>query len=76
MVFPLDNFLESVIEEVKLICKNSPNAIKNTLFSIFSSDNDKAFRIESDLFRDSFKHDDSNIGLSAFLKKEKPKFRK
>ena len=75
MVFPSDNFLQSVIEEVKSICQNSPNAIKNTLFSIFSFDNEKSFTIESELFRDSFKHDDSKIGLSAFLKKEKPKFK-
>tara|TARA_B100000941_G_scaffold14011_1_gene8583 strand:+ start:31245 stop:32063 length:819 start_codon:yes stop_codon:yes gene_type:complete len=75
MVFPLQNFLLSVIKEVKSFCQNSPNAIKNTLFSINSSDNGESYTIESDLFRDSFKHEDSSAGLSAFLKREKPKFK-
>ena len=75
MVFPLENFLSSVIKEVKSFCQNSPNAIKNTLFSINSSNNDESYKKESNLFRDSFKHEDSSIGLSAFLRKEKPEFK-
>ena len=75
MVFPLENFLQSVIKEVKSFCKNSPNAIKNTLLSINSFNNDDPYKKESNLFRDSFKHEDSSIGLSAFLRKEKPKFK-
>jgi len=75
MVFPLENFLSLVIKEVKRFCQNSPNAIKNTLFSINSSNDDESYRTESDLFRDSFKHEDSRIGISAFLRKEKPKFK-
>ena len=75
MVFPFENFLSSVIKEVKSFCQNSPNAIKNTLISINSSNNDESYKIESDLFRESFKHEDSRIGISAFLRKEKPKFK-
>ena len=75
MVFPLENFLSLVIKEVKRFCQNSPNAIKNTLFSINSSNDDESYRTESDLFRDSFKHEDSSIGLSSFLRKEKPEFK-
>ena len=72
MVFPFENFLSSVIKEVKSFCQNSPNAIKNTLILNNSSNNDESYKIESDLFSESFKHEDSRIGISAFLRKEKP----
>ena len=59
---------------MNVINKNSPNAISNTLSAIYYGNFEEGYQNEANLFKNSFKHNDSKIGLKAFIDKNKPKF--
>ena len=59
---------------MNVINRNSSNAIANTLSSVYYRNNDDGYRNEAELFKESFKHNDSKIGLNAFVNKDKPQF--
>mgnify|MGYP001241402015 FL=1 len=69
-IFDQDKLIHDALNIAMKINENSSNAISNTLSSILSNDYEK----EAQLFRDSFKHNDSKIGIDAFLNKNKPNF--
>ena len=72
-IFDQDKLIDKVLKIAMVINRNSSNAITNTLSSI--SNNIVAnYENEAQLFKESFEHNDSKIGLEAFLNKEKPKF--
>ena len=73
-LFEKDLLISKVLEIANVINQNSPNAIANTLSSIYYDNNDKGYQNEAELFKNSFKHDDSKIGLKAFVNKVKPQF--
>ena len=57
-----------------VINQNSPNAISNTLSSVYYGKNSDRYQNEAELFKKSFEHNDSKIGLNAFVNKKKPDF--
>ena len=72
-----NNLIEESLSYFKTIVYNSPNALCLTIQSVnygFNQSFEESLNYESQLFREAFKHSDSEIGLSAFLKKEKPRF--
>ena len=72
-----NNLIEESLTYLKSIISNSPNALDLTIEALNYGLNNSlvdSLEYESQLFRDSFKHNDSKVGLSAFLKKEKPQF--
>ena len=73
-IFNQDTLIKEVLTIANIINQNSPNAITNTLSSIYYKNIRQGYNKESKLFKDSFKHNDSKIGLKAFLNKEKPEF--
>ena len=73
-IFNQDNLIDEVINLTSVINRNSPNAIANTLSSIYYKDSKEGYNNESKLFKDSFQHNDSKVGLTAFVNKSKPQF--
>tara|TARA_B100000579_G_C22844198_1_gene863412 strand:- start:3224 stop:4039 length:816 start_codon:yes stop_codon:yes gene_type:complete len=73
-IFNQEDLIDEVMKITYVINRNSPNAICNTLSAIHNKDLDDDFQKEAQLFKESFKNNDSRIGLEAFLNKEKPKF--
>jgi len=72
-----DNLIEQTLTYFKSIIFNSPNALNLTIKALNCGLNDSfenSLENESRLFRDSFNHNDSKVGLKAFLNKEKPQF--
>ena len=72
-----NNLLVEVFNVCCKINQNSPNAISNTLKSVYEGsgvDINRALSLESDYFKKSFEHKDSTFGFNSFIKKEKPKF--
>ena len=72
-----NNLIGESLTYLKSIISNSPNALNLTIQALNYGLNNSlvdSLEYESKLFRDSFKHNDSKVGLSAFLNKEKPQF--
>lgn len=73
-IFDNDILIDEVMKLMNLINQNSPNAITNTLSALYSKDSEENYENEANLFKNSFKHNDSKIGLKAFINKTKPQF--
>ena len=73
-IFDQDNLIDEVMNLTRVINQNSPNAISNTLSSVYYSASEEGYDNEAKMFKDSFKHNDSKIGLEAFVNKDKPQF--
>ena len=73
-IFDQDKLINQVMEIAMKINQNSSNAIAKTLSSVFSGNIGIDYENEAELFKQSFKHNDSKVGLSAFLNKSKPIF--
>tara|TARA_Y100000994_G_scaffold243037_1_gene240805 strand:+ start:234 stop:1049 length:816 start_codon:yes stop_codon:yes gene_type:complete len=73
-IFNQEDLIDEVMKITFVINRNSLNAISNTLSAIYNKDLKDNFQKEAQLFKDSFEHNDSRIGLKAFLNKEKPEF--
>ena len=73
-IFDNDTLIDEVMNLMNVINQNSPNAISNTLIALYSKDFEENYENEAKLFKDSFKHKDSKIGLKAFINKNKPQF--
>ena len=73
-IFDQDNLIDEIMNLTRLINQNSPNAIANTLSSIYYGNSEKGYDNEAKIFKDSFKHNDSKVGIAAFINKHKPKF--
>ena len=66
--------IKEVMALTRLINQNSPNAIANTLSSIYCKNSEEGYNYEAEFFKSSFEHNDSKIGLAAFVNKDKPEF--
>ena len=73
-IFDNDTLIDKVMDLMNVVNQNSPNAISNTLSALYSKDFEENYENEAKLFKDSFKHKDSKVGLKAFINKNKPKF--
>ena len=71
------DLINGIIEYTSSILTNSSNAISKTIESINNSMNfihSDSLLKETELFKDTFKHNDSKEGLESFINKRKPKF--
>ena len=73
-IFKQDILIKEVMKLMDVINQNSSNAIRNTLSSIYCGINRAQYQNEAELFKKSFEHNDSRIGLDAFINKRKPNF--
>ena len=72
-----DELIENIVKKITLLFNNSSNAVSKTIKSINNFYNMKesyALKKEQVYFKESFEHEDSKIGLSAFIDRKKPKF--
>ena len=73
-IFDQDNLIDEIMNLTRVINQNSPNAISNTLSSVYYGASEEGYNNEAKMFKDSFKHNDSKVGLAAFVNKHKPQF--
>ena len=73
-IFDQDNLIDEIMNLTRIINQNSPNAISNTLSSVYYGNSEEGYNNEAKMFKDSFKHNDSKVGLAAFVDKHKPQF--
>ena len=73
-IFDQDNLIDEIMNLTRVINQNSPNAIANTLSSIYCKNSEEGYNNEAEFFKSSFEHNDSKIGLTAFVNKDKPGF--
>ena len=73
-IFDQDNLIDEIMNLTRIINQNSPNAISNTLSSVYYGASEEGYNNEAKMFKDSFKHNDSKVGLAAFVNKHKPQF--
>ena len=73
-IFDQNNLIDEVMNLTGIINQNSPNAISNTLSSVYYGNSEEGYDNEAKIFKDSFKHNDSKVGLVAFINKHKPQF--
>ena len=72
-----DELIENIVKKITLLFNNSSNAVSKTIKSINNFYNMKesdALKKEQVYFKESFEHEDSKTGLSAFIDRKKPKF--
>ena len=78
-VVPQEELISKCIDIAKQILKNGPNAISESLECIRKGNGksiEEGLEIEAKRFSRLFKNDESSEGLSAFVEKRPPKFRK
>ena len=74
-----EELMSKCIDIAKQILKNGPNAISESLLCIRKGNGksiEKGLEIEAERFSQLFENDESSEGLSAFVEKRPPKFRK
>ena len=78
-VVPQTELISKCIDIAKQILKNGPNAIAESLECIRQGNGksiEEGLEIEAERFSQLFENDESSEGLSAFVEKRPPKFRK
>ena len=78
-VVPQGELISKCIDIAKQILKNGPNAISESLECISKGNGksiEEGLEIEAGRFSQLFENDESSEGLSAFVEKRPPKFRK
>ena len=78
-VVPQGELISKCIDIAKQILKNGPNAISESLECIRKGNGksiEEGLEIEAGRFSQLFENDESSEGLSAFVEKRPPKFRK
>ena len=76
---PQEELISKCIDIAKQILKNGPNAISESLECIRKGNGksiEEGLEIEAGRFSQLFENDESSEGLSAFVEKRPPKFRK
>lgn len=78
-VYPLDNFLDDVIQYLKAILKQSPIAVRMAKIAInkgLNMDLNLGVSFEAEAYVSTFGSDDRKEGMEAFVQKREPDFYK